>query len=311
MKRLVLYLIWSFTQLKRYVKYHYNQLMHPISIKEIKNQIATDALFFNMDAQEKRVWEIRINDVVNSPDNQFIPRVKNAGSFEGDYLIMHNGLKIDPVSYYGNSILKMLIENKGVHEPQEERVFATVLKTIPENAVMIELGSYWAFYSMWFYRSVPNAKCYMIEPELSNLEFGKKNFRINGMKGSFHHGYVSDKSLLSKKGDRYIGVDDFVKEQHIDFVDVLHSDIQGYELHMLKGAKVLFDSKKVGYVFISTHSNAIHKDCIAFLKSYQFTIIAEADLDETFSVDGLIAAKAPYYKGVEKVEISKKVIEIN
>lgn len=307
MKKVALYVIWNIVQLKRYCIYYYNQLIHPVNIKDLKTQISNDSLYSAMDNKEKEEWSIRLKNVLSSPDNKYISRVKNAGSFDGDNLVMHNGLKIYPISYYGNSILKMLIENKGVHEPQEERVFDEVLKTIPENAVMIELGSYWAFYSMWFYNTIRNAKCYMVEPELANLKFGKKNFRINGMKGSFNHGYISNKSFISKTGDRFIGVDDFVKDKNIDFVDILHSDIQGFELNMLKGATELFKSNKVGYVFISTHSNSIHHDCIDFLKKYEFIIVAEANLDESYSMDGLIVAKALNYKGLNKVDISKKL----
>jgi hypothetical protein len=39
---------------------------------------------------------------------------------------------------------------KGYHEPQEELVFHKVMKRLPPNATMIELGGYWAFYSLWF-----------------------------------------------------------------------------------------------------------------------------------------------------------------
>ncbi|MGZ4156476.1 MAG: FkbM family methyltransferase, partial [Bacteroidia bacterium] len=253
-------------------------------------------------------WNQRIQNVVLAPDNKNIPRVENAGKFEGNYLIMHNGLKIEPTSYYGIPILKMLIENKGVHEPEEEFVFDNVVKTIPENAVMIELGSYWAFYSMWFYKTVKNAHCYMIEPELSNLMFGKKNFKINGMVGKFYHAYISDKSFINRKGDKFIGIDNFVEDKKIEFVHILHCDIQGFEFKMLQGAIDLFQSKKVGFVFISTHSNSLHNDCLSFLRKFEFIIIAESNMDETSSFDGLIAAKAPHISGVEKVHISKKTV---
>jgi hypothetical protein len=36
-------------------------------------------------------------------------------------------------------------------------------------------------------------------------------------------------------------------------------------------------------------------------------IIASADLDESFSEDGLIAARAPYFKGINAINISKRI----
>ncbi|MBI4681229.1 MAG: hypothetical protein HY753_08545 [Nitrospirae bacterium] len=97
---------------------------------------------------KRQWWERRINDVLSCPDNKFIPRVNNAGSIKDGFLVMHNGIKVLPLSYSGYPMLKMLIENKGVHEPQEERVFFEILKKMPERAVMMELGCYWSFYSM-------------------------------------------------------------------------------------------------------------------------------------------------------------------
>jgi hypothetical protein len=67
-----------------------------------------------------------------------------------------------------------------------------------------------------------------------------------------------------------------------------------------------FSEDKVGYVFISTHSNVLHYQCLNFLKNKNFVIIASADLDESFSEDGLIAARAPYFKGINAINISKR-----
>ena len=311
MKKIILFSIWGIYQFKLYAIIYFKKLFNPFQISKIKKQVQYNALFESMEASEQVIWNERIGMVVSSPDNNFIPRVVKAGTFDGNYLVMHNGLKIQPISYYGVSILKMLIDNKGVHEPQEERVFQEILKTIPENSTMIELGSYWAFYSMWFAKNIKGAKCYMIEPEPANLLFGKKNFRINGLKGSFYQAFISNKSYYSRKGERGVSVDDYIKKNNIGFVSILHSDIQGFEVKMLHGAVNLFESKQVGYVFISTHSNEKHYECIAFLQKYDFTIIASANLDESDSVDGIIVGKAPYMQGVEKVDISKRKPKVN
>ena len=48
----------------------------------------------------------------------------------------------------------MLLENKGVHEPQEEKAFLEVLNYVEKGSTMIELGSYWGFYSLWFNKKI-------------------------------------------------------------------------------------------------------------------------------------------------------------
>ena len=248
-------------------------------------------------------WDKRVQNVLASSDNDLIPRVRDAGSISGGIQIMHNGLKIYLGSYYGPEYAKMLLLSKGVHEPQEERVFMEVLKDLPSNAVMIEMGAFWSFYSMWFNRALDQATNFMVEPDEFNLGQGMRNFRLNGIKGKFIQAFIGSKSSNSYKV-RTVSVDDIVAENSIDFVHVLHSDIQGYEYEMLRGAEVSFDKKKIAYVFISTHSNEIHYKCLQFLLDRNFILIASADLNESFSEDGLIVVRSPDYNGIGSVDIS-------
>ena len=56
-----------------------------------------------------------------------------------------------------------------------------------------------------------------------------------------------------------------LKKKQLSHVAVLHSDIQGYELEMLRGARQLFSERRVDYVFISTHGIWLHLKCLDFL----------------------------------------------
>ena len=250
-------------------------------------------------------WKKRIEHVLSSTDNDFIPRVPDAGKISSGKQVMHNGIKIHLGSYYGPEYAKMLVLSKGVHEPQEERIFMEALKTIPQGSVMVEMGAFWSFYSMWFHNEVKQAVNFMVEPDSFNMGQGKRNFRLNKMKGFFIQAFVGRVSASGKQGAT-ICVDDLVKKNSIPFIHMLHSDIQGYEYEMLLGAEMTFSEDKVGYVFISTHSNELHYQCLNFLKNKNFVIIASADLDESFSEDGLIAARSPYFKGINAINISKR-----
>ena len=228
-------------------------------------------------------FEYRIKKVIECPDNKFIPRVKNAGKIVKNYQIMHNGIKILRGSYYPELIERMLIENKGVHEPQEERVFLEVLKKLPKKATMLELGSYWAFYSIWFNKFVKKPTNYLVEPDKNFLECVKKNFKLNKVKGTFINGKI---------GKDYLTIDYLLKKFNLNKVDLLHSDIQGAEVEMLNGAKESIRSGKIDYIFISTHSQKLHLECLKFLKLWGFDLIFSADFDkETYSYDGIIVAK--------------------
>jgi len=254
-------------------------------------------------------WKIRVNDVVSCEDNKYIPRVKDAGRVQGNYQVMHNGIKVKKDGYYGNGITKMLIKNKGVHEPQEERVFVDILNKMHPGATMIELGAFWSFYSMWFLKEVENGKAFLFEPDKANLVIGEMNFDANGFRGDFNNAFIGDVVNLTTTPPT-LTIDYIVNEKGIDFIDILHSDIESFELAMLKGAIKTIEQNKIGYFVISTHSNDIHYSCLDLLKKNNFIIICEADLSDTYSYDGVIVARSINYAGINTVNISKKTAAI-
>jgi FkbM family methyltransferase len=254
-------------------------------------------------------------------DCDYIPKVVGAGQIftEGQtaYQFMHNGIKIVKNCYSRDpEMMTAIIKNlKGHHEPQEEKCFFEVLKSMPAGAVMIELGSWWAYYSMWFQRTVPNAINFMIEPEPSLLEIGRKNFDLNGMHGTFVQAFVDTSSaehayytdwFNKERFMKRICIDDFLDINHIPFVHILHSDIQGAEYDMLLGTQKSIASHKIGYFFISTHSDDIHNKCYNFLLKNGFKIVAVHTVRESYSCDGLIVAKSKYINGVESITVSKR-----
>jgi hypothetical protein len=50
--------------------------------------------------------------------------------------------------------------------------------------------------------------------------------------------------------------------------------------------------KKVGYLFISTHSQLLHEQCRRYLEDREYVTIASADFDhESFCHDGILVAR--------------------
>jgi hypothetical protein len=254
-------------------------------------------------------WRRRIDDVVSCPDNAYIPRVPDAGKARDGLITMHNGIQVSAMGYYGSGVLNMLIQNRGVHEPQEERAFGEILKLVPASSTIIELGSYWGFYSLWFAGSVANAKCYLIEPNSANLLSGKINFRRAGFRAVFERAYVGGEEGRAPDGTRIVNVDSFCRRRGIDHICLLHADIQGAEADMLRGAASMLAGKKVDFLFISTHDNALHYECIEILKAHDYRILASVDCDQTYSDDGVLVAKSQAMRLPKELSISRKVIE--
>lgn len=252
-------------------------------------------------------WWPRIKDVLDAPDNAFLPRHAEAGKTRGPVITMHNGVKIYSGSYYGDGNFRILVDNRGAHEPQEERAFAEVMEFLPENCVMLELGAYWAFYSLSLLARHPKAECHLVEPGFFHMSSGMWNFKLNNRKGLFTQAFVSDfPAQASEDAPETISVDSYCRRKKIPHLHILHSDIQGYEGRMLDGAREMLSAEKVDFVFISTHSNELHGECIRKLKSFEYKILAQANLEESYSYDGLIVAKSPRIDKPLKIEISRK-----
>jgi hypothetical protein len=218
---------------------------------------------------------------------------------------MHNGLLIYRGSYCGETLSVLLELNAGLHEPQEERVFQEVLKFVRPGGTILELGAYWGFYSMWFSQRVGDAKCILVEPDPRNLAHGKANFALNKLEAEFLQGYVG--CAPNGVRDPVYSVDELTERYKIKNLSVLHSDIQGAELEMLRGAKKAFGNGIIDYAFISTHSDALHEQCLQFLIDREFVIIAEANASESFSADGVIAARKKGIAEPAEVPISKRL----
>jgi hypothetical protein len=227
----------------------------------------------------------RFKLILSDPLNDKIKRIDSAGKIINGNLLMYNGLKITSDSYYGR-FSDILLINGGVHEPQEEYVFIKVIETIKsKNPVMVELGSYWGFYSMSFLNKNNEGICYLVEENPLYLEVGKKHFELNGLIGNFIKAKVSDSDL---------NIDFLMSDKKIEKIDILHSDIQGYEYQMLNGARDSLNKRKIDYLFISTHSQDIHYMCLKFLEEVGYKIIGSADFDyQTFCHDGIIISCSP------------------
>jgi Methyltransferase small domain len=229
----------------------------------------------------------RFREVVSDPLNLLIERVPDAGYVESGEVVLHNGIRVAAAgefAYY-DDFSQILIINRGVHEPVEEFVFQELLRILPDAPRMIELGAYWGHYSMWLQRARPKANLTLVEPDEKGLAVGQKNFERNGCSGTFIHGFV---------GTGQFEVDKYLAEIGNPHIDILHSDIQSFELEMLAGASTTLSQRRVDYLFISTHSVELHTGVVEALVAHGYRVEVSCDFDrQTTSWDGFVFASSP------------------
>lgn len=278
----------------------------------------------NLAEEWMRDVRYRIEMTVGCRDCDDIPKVERAGSVldaNGTKVqIMHNGLRIVADCYCGTWMTEIITRLKGHHEPQEEKVFHELLKHVGPNATMIELGGYWSYYSMWFLQHAPRSRrSIVVEPNTDNLAIGKMNAALNGFDIEFLHAYLGDP--LSHETRRELGfadaehasVPNLMSKFDIASLDILHCDTQGAETTVLTSCADLIESNRIRFCVVSTHSHHIsgdpltHQKCLALLRKTGAKIIAEHDVHESFSGDGLIVA----YSGHEPIDLEHVETSLN
>jgi FkbM family methyltransferase len=246
-------------------------------------------------------------------DTDRIPKVPSAGSVEqrdGTRVqVMHNGVVIEEGCYYPDWTTEIIRELRGHHEPQEEVAFHVLVERLCEEGgapVMLELGSFWAYYSLWLKHAVPETRCLLVEPDPEHLEVGRRNFALNGVSGEFIHAAVGRRHnhrvrlVLESDGIahrvRGVTVDGLLAEHRIERLDVLLIDVQGAELDALRGARGAIRERRIRFLVISTHHHShsgdplMHQRCLRFAKDAGAHVIAEHSVQESCSGDGLIVA---------------------
>jgi FkbM family methyltransferase len=170
---------------------------------------------------------------------------------------------------------------------------------------MIELGGYWAFYSLWFQSLSEQRRSIVLEPDPKHLEVGRINAQLNHLDATFIHGCAGATPadhVLFKTQDSgemelpRLTVPQLMEAHAIDRLNILHCDIQGPEWQVLQSCEELLRHRSIQFVFVSTHDFRIsgdpltHQRCLALIQDCGGVIIAEHDVNESYSGDGLIAA---------------------
>ena len=252
--------------------------------------------------------QARIDLTLSCRDSDPIPKVPDAGAVverDGASLqVMHDGTLVHADGYCGSWTTEIIRRLRGHHEPQEELIFHYLLPHARAGSLIVELGAWWAYYTNWYLGAVPGAEAVCVEPDPGNLELGRANLALNGRTAEFINAALGGEYRPHLEFGRAVH-GGTVTIESLDMpalaarlrgrgVEMLHMDMQGAELAFLRSLPRA--GAPVRFVMVSTHHASIsgsattHADCLAELRQQGAVILAEHDVLESYSGDGLIAA---------------------
>jgi len=149
------------------------------------------------------------------------------------------------------------------HEAEKAR-FDAVLDLIRRpKPVMVELGAYWAIWTILFGKRFPDASLVIVEPDAEKLQVGLDNFALNGLAVTAFHNVVAPTHT--------IGVTFEVPEISLDeiesgIIDLLHMDIQGAEFGLYEEVDRKMKEGRIKHLVMATHDLEQHETIVSQLQ---------------------------------------------
>lgn len=271
----------------------------------------------------------RTNMTIGCRDTDNIPKVVDAGLImhneNGDLVQkMHNGLSVVAGGYHGEWMSQIIRGLRGHHEPQEELVYFDCLRYARHNTVIVELGAFWSYYSLWYLNEIPGSRAIGVEPDPNNLNIGQRNAALNDLEDrcvylqAWVGGSETTNATLVCESDnvartlRSVDFDAVVRMAEGQQIEMLHIDAQGAETPFLRSIEAGIAQRSVRFLCVSTHHSSIsgshttHVDCLQAIRNAGGCVLVEHNVEESFSGDGLILASfQPEDRGLNISSISR------
>ena len=100
--------------------------------------------------------------------------------------------------------------------------------------------------------------------------------------------------IKNNKSKKSISIDDYCKINKINFIDLIHIDVEGVENEIIKGSSQMLKNNKIENIIFEINSNYVSwkkglqdTKIVKLLKKYKFKIYAIRDLHSSFNLDNV------------------------
>ncbi|MGB7913157.1 MAG: FkbM family methyltransferase [Desulfobaccales bacterium] len=177
----------------------------------------------------------------------------------------------------------------GSYEYDKQSIFA---ESIAEGSIVFDIGAHVGFYTLLSSVLVgPKGRVFAFEPIEGNLFYLKKHLHLNHITNVsvieaavsdhdgvtyFARGCHSSQGHISPKGNllvKTVCLDELHFNRKVLTPDFIKIDVEGAEMSVLIGARSILEHYHP-MIFLATHGEDVHRQCIILLKSLDYKIEA-------------------------------------
>lgn len=191
----------------------------------------------------------------------------------------------------------------GSYELDKQQLFTQTVKT---GDIVLDIGANVGFYTLLSSVLVGDTgKVVAFEPSPRNFNLLKRHVEINAMGNvTLHQAAVADApgeamfsdsqnacAKLSNDGQykvTIVSLDDLFARGQLPRPTLLKIDVEGAEARVLRGARNLLASGPLPTIFLATHGQDVHRECLEILKDMGYQV-RSADHRRVDDTDELIA----------------------
>lgn len=174
----------------------------------------------------------------------------------------------------------------GTYENSQTSIFA---KKCAGKAVLWDLGAHAGYYTLLFKTINTDSAVFAFEPSENNTKYFEEHLNFNNLHNIklFKNAVSNEEGILkfargnsvggklSEGGDMTVSVvmlSKLLKEQAIEFPDIIKMDIEGAEFKVLQDLKPHLLSKKKPIIFLSTHGKNVQEQCLKLMETLGYKI---------------------------------------
>lgn len=128
----------------------------------------------------------------------------------------------------------------------------------------------------------------------SNLTFDLRHSIISEKKKDAGEVRIFIDNTKGKKFTKSISIDNYCKSKKINFIDLIHVDVEGSENEIIKGSSEMLKNNRVENIIFEMNSNYVswtkglkRTKMIQLLNKYRFKIFAIRDLHSSFNLENI------------------------